>query len=188
MELAVVIATSANSRLVNVIWMLSKTFWKKKTIDLPKTRINFKRQWQEHSFIFDDSVFLELSFFMKKFAVTSGPASSLIIVHKKVSIVTLSGGFFFCLCFCSWRKKFTKGVKALCVIMQSLSAVWKLFFTNYFSRNDTIFICITAGLQDYYAYRQGKFSVKSPEKSNYIIGQLSNKRRQLKYNFKKPET
>ena len=131
-------ATSANSRLVNVIWMLSKTFWKKKTIDLPKTRINFKRQWQEHSFIFDDSVFLELSFFMKKFAVTSGPASSLIIVHKKVSIVTLSGGFFFCLCFCSWRKKFTKGVKALCVIMQSLSAVWKLFFTNYFSRNDTI--------------------------------------------------
>ena len=72
--------------------------------------------------------------------------------------------------------------------MQSLSAVWKLFFTNYFSKNDTIFICITAGLQDYYAYRQGKFSVKSPEKSNYIIGQLSNKRRQLKYNFKKPET
>lgn len=36
-----------------------------------------------------------------------------------------------------------------------------------------------------YAYRQGKFSVKSLEKSNYIMGQLSNKRRQLKYNFKK---
>lgn len=42
-----------------------------------------------------DSVYLELSFSMKKFAVTSGPASSLIIVHKKISIVTLSGGLFF---------------------------------------------------------------------------------------------
>lgn len=64
----------------------------------------------------------------------------------------------------------------------------KIIFHKLLFRNDTIFICITAGLQDYYAYRQGKFSVKSPEKSNYIIGQLSNKRRQLKYNFKKPET
>ena len=131
-------ATSANSRLVNVIWMLSKTFWKKKTIDLLKTRINFKRQWQEHSFIFDDSVYLELNFSMKKFAVASGLASFLIIVHKKVSIVTLSQTFFFCLCFCSWTKKFTKGAKALCVIMQSFSAIWKLVFTNYFSLNDTI--------------------------------------------------
>lgn len=132
-------ATSANSRLVNVIWMLSKTFWKKKTIDLLKTRINFKRQWREHSFIFDDSVYLELNFSMKKFAVASGPASFLIIVHKKVSIVTLSQTFFFiCLCFCSWTKRSTKGAKALCVIMQSFSAIWKLVFTNYFSLNDTI--------------------------------------------------